>query len=89
MSVDFTEFTKRMEKSLDHLAEEFGAVREALEAAGVTFAHAEVEMVPQNYITLTSEDDMAKMRKLLDNLEDNDDVQNVWHNWENEDEYEG
>ncbi|MBR3867508.1 MAG: YebC/PmpR family DNA-binding transcriptional regulator [Butyricicoccus sp.] len=69
--------------------EEFGAVREALEAAGFTFAQAEVEMVPQNYITLTSEDDMAKMRKLLDNLEDNDDVQNVWHNWENEDEYEG
>jgi YebC/PmpR family DNA-binding regulatory protein len=69
--------------------EDFGAVREALEAAGFTFAQAEVEMVPQNYITLTSEDDMAKMRKLLDNLEDNDDVQNVWHNWENEDEYEG
>ena len=69
--------------------EDFGAVREALEAAGFTFAQAEVEMVPQNYITLTNEDDMAKMRKLLDNLEDNDDVQNVWHNWENEDEYEG
>ena len=62
--------------------EDFGAVREALEAAGFTFAQAEVEMVPQNYITLTSEDDMAKMRKLLDNLEDNDDVQNVWHNWD-------
>ena len=69
--------------------EDFGAVREALEQAGFSFIEAEVEMVPQNYITLTSEDDMAKMRKLLDNLEDNDDVQNVWHNWENEDEYEG
>ena len=64
--------------------EDFGAVREALEAAGFSFAQAEVEMVPQNYITLTSEDDMAKMRKLLDNLEDNDDVQNVWHNWDQE-----
>lgn len=69
--------------------DDFGAVREALEGAGFTFAQAEIEMVPQNYITLTSEEDMAKMRKLLDNLEDNDDVQNVWHNWENEDEYEG
>ena len=69
--------------------DDFGAVREALEQAGFTFAQAEVEMVPQNYITLTNEEDMAKMRKLLDNLEDNDDVQNVWHNWENEDEYEG
>ena len=36
-----------------------------------------------------TQDDMAKMRKLLDNLEDNDDVQSVWHNWENEDDYEG
>ena len=69
--------------------DDFGAVREALEQAGFTFAQAEVEMVPQNYISLTNEEDMAKMRKLLDNLEDNDDVQNVWHNWENEDEYEG
>ena len=69
--------------------DDFGAVREALEQAGFTFIEAEIEMVPQNYITLTSEEDMAKMRKLLDNLEDNDDVQSVWHNWENEDEYEG
>ncbi|MFQ6841696.1 MAG: YebC/PmpR family DNA-binding transcriptional regulator, partial [Agathobaculum sp.] len=53
------------------------------------FVEAEVEMVPQNYITLENEEDMAKMRKLLDNLEDNDDVQAVWHNWENEDDYEG
>lgn len=68
---------------------EFGAVREALEKAGFEFASAEIEMVPQNYITLSNEDDMAKMRKLLDNLEDNDDVQSVWHNWENEDDYEG
>ena len=38
-------------------------------------------MVPQNYITLEKEEDMAQMRKLLDNLEDNDDVQAVWHNF--------
>ena len=69
--------------------EDFSAVREALETLGYSFVEAEVEMVPQNYITLENEEDMAKMRKLLDNLEDNDDVQAVWHNWENEDDYEG
>ena len=68
---------------------DFGAVREALEAKGLSFIEAEVEMVPQNYIRLESTEDMEKMRKLLDNLEDNDDVQSVWHNWENEDEFEG
>ena len=69
--------------------DDFSAVREALETLGYSFVEAEVEMVPQNYITLENEEDMAKMRKLLDNLEDNDDVQAVWHNWENEDDYEG
>ena len=69
--------------------EDFSAVREALETLGYSFVEAEVEMVPQNYITLENEEDMAKMRKLLDGLEDNDDVQAVWHNWENEDDYEG
>lgn len=69
--------------------DEFSTVREALEAAGLTFASAEVEMVPSNSITLEKEEDMARMRKLLDALEENDDVQSVWHNWENEDDYEG
>ena len=45
-------------------------------------------MVPQNTITLESQEDMAQLRKLLDSLEDNDDVQHVWHNGENEDDYE-
>ena len=69
--------------------EDFSAVREALETLGYSFVEAEVELVPQNYITLEKEEDMAQMRKLLDNLEDNDDVQAVWHNWENEDDYGG
>ena len=44
---------------------------------------AQVEMVPQNgYITLTNEDDIKNMTKMLDMFEDNEDVQNVWHNWE-------
>ena len=69
--------------------DDFSTVREALEKEGYTFAQAELQMVPQNYITLEKEEDMAQMRKLLDNLEDNDDVQAVWHNWANEDDYEG
>ena len=43
-----------------------------------------VEMVPQSYITLTDEGDIKNMSKMLEMFEDNDDVQNVWHNWENE-----
>ena len=60
----------------------FNDVVKALEGKGYAFASAEIEMVPQNYITLTSEGDVKNMEKLIDMLEDNDDVQNVWHNWE-------
>ena len=62
--------------------ENFSEVREALEAKGITFVTAEVQMVPQTYITLSNEEDIKSMEKLLDALEENDDVQNVWHNWE-------
>ncbi len=65
---------------------DFGKVREALEAAGYAFASAEIEQVPSTYTTLSDEDSMVKMRRLLDALEDNDDVQNVWHNLENEED---
>lgn len=61
---------------------EVGSVAEALEKLGYTYVSAEAEKVPQNYVTLTEEEQLVKMRKLLDALEDNDDVQNVWHNWE-------
>ncbi len=57
-------------------------VKAALEAAGYTIESAEVEMVPANYVTLTNEDDIVKMNRLLEMLEDNEDVQNVWHNWD-------
>ena len=57
-------------------------VESLLEAKGYTFLEAEVRMVPQNYVTLTSEEDIKNMEKLLEFLEDNDDVQNVYHNWE-------
>ena len=62
--------------------DDFNAVTAALESKGYVFAEAEIQMVPQNYIQLTGEDDIKNMTKLIDLLEDNDDVQNVWHNWE-------
>ena len=64
----------------------FNDVIKALEGKGYTFASAEVEMVPQNYIKLTEEGDIKNMNKLIDMLEDSDDVQNVFHNWENGEE---
>ena len=60
----------------------FNDVVKALEEKGYSFESAEIEMVPQNYIVMTSEDDVRSMTKLLDMLDDNEDVQNVWHNWE-------
>lgn len=64
--------------------EDFSAVREALEAAGFTPDEAEITMIPQTYTTLTSEEDIKKMNRLLELLEDDDDVKNVYHNWANE-----
>ena len=62
----------------------FNDVVKGLEEKGYTFASAEIEMVPQNYIKLTDEGDIKNLTKMIDMLEDNDDVQNVWHNWEQE-----
>ena len=60
--------------------EDFSAVREALETAGYSFVSAEIDMVPQNTVAVTDEESIAKVNRLIDNLEDNDDVQNVYHN---------
>ena len=65
--------------------DDFNAVTAALEGKGYAFVQAAIEMVPQNYIKLTDEEDIKNMGKMIDLLEDNDDVQNVWHNWEQED----
>jgi len=59
-----------------------GAVRDALEDKGYSFASAEVDMIPQTTVTLTDEHDLLMMEKLIDALEDNDDVQEVYHNWD-------
>ena len=61
---------------------DFSAVRDDLTAAGYNFASAEVEMVPNNYTKLEDEESKVNMQKMLDMFEDNDDIQNVWHNWE-------
>ena len=61
---------------------DFSAVREALENQGITFLSAEVQMVPQNTVVPADEDTLNKILKMLDMLEENDDVQNVWHNAE-------
>ncbi|MBQ7358652.1 MAG: YebC/PmpR family DNA-binding transcriptional regulator [Lachnospiraceae bacterium] len=60
----------------------FEMVREALEKAGVPMVSAEVTMIPQNYVTLTDETAIKNLQKTLDLLEDDDDVQNVYHNWD-------
>ena len=67
----------------------FGGVLEALQGMGYTFETAEVQMVPNNYVNLSDPDQIKMMGLLLEKMEENDDVQNVWHNWENEDAYEG
>ncbi len=60
-----------------------GAVREALEQKGYTVESAEPEYYPSTFTSITDEEAMTKMCKLLEALEDNDDVQNVWHNLDN------
>ncbi|MBQ8303942.1 MAG: YebC/PmpR family DNA-binding transcriptional regulator [Clostridia bacterium] len=61
---------------------EMGKVRDALEAKGYSFLSAEVAYVPSTLTSLTDEEAITKMEKLIDMLEENDDVQNIWHNWD-------
>lgn len=64
---------------------DLGAVRDALDQKGYKFVSAEVEYIPTT-LTSLDEESAAKMNKLIDMLEDNDDVQDVWHNWDAPDE---
>jgi len=59
---------------------DFSAVREKLEQQGITFLSAEVQKIPQNTVEVTDPDTILKIQKMLDLLEENDDVQNVFHN---------
>jgi len=61
---------------------EFRAVREALEAKGYSFVEADIQKVPSTYTAIDDPEMREKMQRLLDMLDDNDDVQEVYHNWE-------
>ncbi len=65
---------------------DLGAVRDALEEKGYSFLSAEVQYIPQTTTAIDDEENRAKMEKLIDMLEENDDVQEIWHNWEMPDE---
>ena len=62
--------------------DDFNAVADALTQKGYSFVSAQIEMVPGEYKKLENPDDVANMEKMLDIFEDDDDVQNVWHNWD-------
>jgi transcriptional/translational regulatory protein YebC/TACO1 len=64
--------------------EEFDEVREAIKAEGLPVVSAELAMVPSTYVELTAEDDIKNMKKMLEAMEANDDIQDVWHNWDEE-----
>ena len=65
--------------------DDLSAVSEALTAAGYTLSSAEVSMVPNTYAKLATDEDKKKMELLLEKLEDDDDVSDVYHNWDDED----
>ncbi len=65
--------------------EDLSAIRADLESKGYKIVSADKDKIPSNYITLEDEEAIKNMTLLLERLEENDDVQNVYHNWENED----
>ena len=62
--------------------DDLSAVADELTAKGYTFISCEIEKVPSTYVTLEGEEDIKFMNLLLENLEENEDVVNVWHNWD-------
>lgn len=66
--------------------EGFSATRDALDKKGYSFVQAEINYIPQTTTVIDSEEDIKKMERLIDMLEENDDVQNVYHTWEIPDE---
>ena len=61
----------------------FSATRDALEQKGYNFFEAELQMIPQNFVKI-DEENIPNMEKLIEFLEDLDDVQNIYHNWDQE-----
>lgn len=70
-------------------ANEVGAIRDALEAKGFKAISSEPAYIPSTLTALENETDINKMGKMIEMFEENEDVQNIWHNWANEDDYEG
>lgn len=70
-------------------ANEVGAIRDALEEKGFKAISSEPAYIPSTLTALENETDITKMGKMIEMFEENDDVQNIWHNWANEDDYEG
>ena len=81
-AADFNEEEDSFEILTD--PDDFAAVYEALSKQEIPMASAEVTMIPQNYVTLTDPQDIKCINRILDLLEEDDDVQNVYHNWDNE-----
>ena len=77
---DFAEEEESFEVLTD--PESFDEVKKALEEAGIPMLSAEVTMIPQTYVTLTDEKDIKNLQKTLDLLEEDDDVESVYHNWD-------
>ena len=77
---DFSEEEDSYEVITD--PDDFSVVWEALEKAGIPMAEAEVTMIPQNYVELTDENAVKNLQRTLDLLDEDDDVQNVYHNWD-------
>ena len=77
---DFTEEEDSFEILTD--PDDFSVVRENIEKAAIPMAQADVTMIPQVWVELTSDQDIKSMQKILDLLDEDDDVQEVWHNWE-------
>ena len=77
---DFSEEEDSFEVITD--PDDFSAVRESLEKEGIPMLEADVTMIPQTWVELTDENDIKYMNRLLDLLDDDDDVQAVYHNWD-------
>jgi transcriptional/translational regulatory protein YebC/TACO1 len=62
--------------------DDFSMVREALEKAGIPMVQADVTMIPQTWVELKEDQDIKMMNRILDLLDEDDDVQQVYHNWD-------
>ena len=77
---DFSEEEDSYEVLTD--PDDFSKVREAVEAQKIPMMEASVTMIPQTWVELSDEEDIKKLNRILDLLDDDDDVQAVYHNWD-------